>query len=687
MNNNYWVGHLNPEQKEAALHDFGPLLILAGAGSGKTTVLVARTGRLIANSICKPKETLVLTFTNKAAKELKSRVSEKLGKKAKGLLAGTFHSFGVSILKDHFSLFGLPKRFGIIDSNDASAILKDLLKNIKHDTKDYFDLEKIAERISLWRADDKIKANKNLEDPYEEITEILMPKYIEKLQLLGVVDFQDLLLKPIELFRAHPDVLEKYQNNIKQLMIDEFQDTNSLQMKLVDLLAGDKKNISVVGDDDQAIYGWRGADVNNILNFPNNYDECKVIRLHRNYRSTSSILAVANAVIEKNKNRHGKVLQAEGDISHEQKPELFTVETEELEAEAIVDQIKYFSKAGYKFKEMAVLYRSNSQSSLIEAQLRYNNFPYSVTGGTAFFERREVKDILAYLQTVFTSNEVAFRRIINTPSRGIGVQAIKQIEKIMLLYQSDFKKSVSIFANKDRQDEIFSDKLKVETVYQLNSKLNLLKQDLLNENSKKSITEVLRDFIRSIGYIDFIHSSYKDKMTIQSRMQLLELFFQIVESTVQKKGRSIDTYVDFINSMLLRDQIAENLNEKNDNRVQLMTLHACKGLEFPVVFIIGCEEDILPHKTLGSDIDEERRLFYVGLTRAKQKLVLTKVNFRKRYGKVRPSSPSRFLLEIPEETILNYKGSHRPVTVDQKKDLLSDLYKKLEKITDNREEL
>jgi len=627
-----WLEGLNPEQVESVLHDYGPQLILAGAGTGKTTVLVTRTGRLIAEKIVRADQVLVLTFTNKAASELKERVAAKIGKQSQKIWAGTFHSFGVSVLKNHYNLVKLPKNFGIIDSGDAKAILKAFLKDINHYDRDSVNLEKILSIMSDWRSRGQTKVrNSDVDDADLELVQILLPKYLTKLRLLGVVDFDGLLLLPIQIFNDHPHVLESYQKQFLQVMVDEFQDTNSIQMKLINQLVAAHNNITVVGDDDQSIYGWRGAVISHILNFPKHFTPCNVVRLQRNYRSTSSILSIANSVIQKNKDRHDKVLKAEGHDTSGDLPELFTYANEEEESAEVVSQVQHFLRQGYSYKDIAVLYRSNSQGGLIEGDLRRANVDYKITGGTAFFDRSEVKDVLAYIQCAFLSNEIAMRRVINVPPRGIGAKTIEFFEQRALDKGFNFQDCVYTY-------QLEHSPKPYKGIIEFLEIVKKLRVNLLLNNGNTAGQNLLA-FLDEIGFKALVYSNYKDPQIGHKKWMVVEIL---------------------------------------SREVQLMTLHACKGLEYPVVILVGCEEDIIPHKTLGLDIDEERRLFYVGLTRAKKHLVLTKAETRKRYGQLRPVSPSRFLLEIPEHLIKDYPDGNRPFQVNERKSMLADLYKKLE---------
>lgn len=650
----YWVQGLNPEQVRAVQHSVGPLLILAGAGSGKTTVLVSRTGRLIDEGKIPPRHIAVLTFTNKAARELKNRVAKKLGDQAKGLWAGTFHSFGLQILRKNYSKAGLTANFGVIDQSDCNSILKELLRDLTVGGKDKFDIDKILNIINDRRSSkEKLQAF----DEYHEVAEVLLPKFVRKLDLLGVVDFEGLLLKPLQLFQEHPDVLEGVQNQLQYLMVDEFQDTNEVQMRLIDQIVKRHRNLAVVGDDDQSIYGWRGAQVSNILNFPKVYKPCEVIRLERNYRSSSAILNVANELIKKNRHRHGKVLKPEGKTAIDQLPEVFTMENEEEEAEFIVREIRAQKQSGKKFSDIAVLYRSNSQGGMLEAYLRQNQIPYTVSGGTAFFDRKEIKDILAYMRVSLAPHDVALRRVLNVPARGIGDNSV---EKILDYSQ---KNKLPFIAACKAWREIQIPEKTGQAIDAFFSYLQGFKESIFKVPAADALLKTLEE----IHFKSYLVSLSSDPAVGEKRWATVEIFARVWQRFVEKGGANISTLKEFLDTMELR---FEGEDEEEKEQVSLMTLHACKGLEFPVVFIIGVEEDLLPHKTLGSDVDEERRLFYVGLTRAEEKLVLTHCKVRKRHGVNKPVTASRFLLEIPTNLVLKHETAYRPVTPEQREALL-----------------
>lgn len=652
----HWLNHLNPEQKEAALHNYGPLLILAGAGSGKTTVLVSRTGRLIEEKIVTAEGLCVLTFTNKAARELKHRVSSKLGQRAKGVWAGTFHSFGLQLLKIHHKALGLPKHFGVIDPSDAGSLLKEQLMSFHLGEKTAYDADKLISTLSSFR--DEGRTERNKDDEYEEAVEWLIPRYENKLRQLGVVDFDDLLLKPLLLLQTpgpiRDQILEKYQ----QVMVDEFQDTNSTQMRLVRALTQNHHNLTVVGDDDQSIYGWRGACIKNILDFPKLYQNCKVVRLERNYRSAPSIIQVANEIIRKNQDRHSKKLIP---TRHEtgELPEVLVFPSENEEAEGVATDISIQLSRGSKPQDIAVLFRSNQQGALIEAELRRMGHPYSLSGGTAFFDRREIRDVIAYLKCAVRPQEVPFRRILNVPSRGIGDKTIE---------------SISAFAENNNCSFFeAAQKMRLTPVEPLLNQLKAFPHNLLFALGQTPAQGLLA-FLKQIHYPAHLEKTSPNSLSSHKRWKHVELFADILGKYLDK-NRSIQGLTDFLERMDLRD--APDQEAKNE--IQLMTLHACKGLEFPIVYFMGVEEDLIPHKRLGSDISEERRLFYVGVTRAKEKLIFTRCRKRKKQGRLEVAVTSRFLLDIPQELYVEHIGG-RPSQESGRKALLQDLYKKLEEM-------
>lgn len=663
-----WLRGLNPEQQKAVKHNYGPLLILAGAGSGKTTVLVSRTGRLISERVAQAQEICVLTFTNKSARELKHRVGAKLGNTGQGLWAGTFHSFGLQILRRFHKHAGLSPYFGIVDQSDCNSILKELLKDVKNSTKDKFDVDKILSMINDRRTGMAVQTEGF--DEYHEMAEMLAPKFAKRLEHLGVVDFEGLLIKPMLLFRENPDILEKVQNMFSQVMVDEFQDTNRMQMDLIHQIVRGHNNLTVVGDDDQSIYGWRGAEVKNILNFPQEFKNCEVIKLERNYRSSAEILAVANAAISKNKNRHGKILRAEAAQTTGEVPELFILEREEDECEFVVSEISHFLRQGYDYKDFAVLYRSNTQGGLIESSLRRANVPYNISGGTSIFDRKEIKDIMAYLKQALAPNEVSLRRIINVPSRGIGDTTIEKLSEFALKKRINFVDACRFWKEAEVQEKAG------ESIEALMTFIQELPHKILEYNIGSSPGAKMVELFAEIGYREYVYNSAADPTSAEKKWMVVEILGRILDSFLGRRSYDVESIKSFVDAMLLRDDMSDN--EEDPNKVQLMTLHASKGLEFPVVILAGLEEDLLPHKNLGSDIDEERRLFYVGLTRAKKKLVMSRCQQRKKHGTVRPVAPSRFLLEIPKELYKEFPLGARPVSGQERDDLVASFLSKLD---------
>lgn len=663
-----WLEGLNPEQGMAVNHNYGPLLILAGAGSGKTTVLVSRTGRLIDERVAKADSICVLTFTNKSARELKHRVQNKVGAKAKGLWAGTFHSFGLQLLRKNHKLCGLPAQFGILDQSDSQAVLKDLAKNIRNTTKDKFDFSKVLELVNHLRAKKTLPVG-HLEE-YHEMAEVLTPQYEKELLRLGVVDFEGLLLEPLKLFKNHSEVLQGVQNRFQQIMVDEFQDTNLEQMKLIRAISEAHQNLSVVGDDDQSIYGWRGAEIQNILNFPKEFKNCQVIKLERNYRSSSSILDLGNAVIAKNSKRHGKVLRSEKIKKIEyQKPEVFVLDNEDEEADFVCREIQTLKAAGAKNKDIAILYRSNTQGAFIETNLRKSQIPYSITGGTSIFDRKEAKDWLAYLKQSLTDDEVSFRRIVNLPPRGLGETTLEKL----IAYAEESNLNLPQASKKWDKSGLPEDKGKI--LDQFNDWLWTFPQRLLDDTTiGETISKRFEFLVREIGYRDYLLQN-SEGLAFEKKWQVIEIVGRILESYIGRKDPSIGTLKDFVDSMQLRDDVG---NEEEKDEVQLMTFHASKGLEFPNVILVGVEEDLLPHKRLGSDIDEERRLFYVGITRAQEKLTLSYCRQRKKQGVVRAVSPSRFLLEVDQNLVTSHEMGNRPVTAVEREDLVKSFLAKFD---------
>ena len=671
-----WIQGLNPEQAQAVNHTTGPLLILAGAGSGKTTVLVSRTGRLIQEEKIAPEKICVLTFTNKAAKELKHRVIRKLGDSALNVWAGTFHSFGLQTLKKNHKAAGLPSFFGVLDQTDSHSLVKEILKDVRVVGKDRYDIDKLLNMIQKNRTGDKSKNEiiNQITDEYVELADMITPKYEKRLQLLGVVDFESLLLKPLELMRKFPEIKKQIQTQFEHVMVDEFQDTNQVQMRLIHELTCEHRNIVVVGDDDQSIYGWRGAEIKNILQFPQVYKPCRVIKLERNYRSQPAILTLANEVISKNTSRHGKILIPEKTLAAEL-PELFVHDHEDEESEFVIREIQNFTKSEFKNHQIAVLYRSNSQGALIESGLRRAQIPYAISGGTSIFDRKEAKDLMAFLKQALTPNDVSLKRIINLPVRGIGETTLEKINEYAISHKISFThacvkwREVGIVEKTGRSLEDWMAYLKAWP------------ELILNQAGSQTPGARFLESLEKIGYKDEVYGSGTAPGSGEKKWMVVEVFTRILDQFLSKHDFTKASLREFIEVMTLR---FDDSDEERTSKVQLMTLHASKGLEFPIVILVGLEEDLLPHKSLGGNVDEERRLFYVGITRAQQKLILTRCRQRKRHGSLRPVSPSRFLVEIPGAMFKEYPAGIRPVGGAHRDQMVASFLSGLDKSTEKR---
>ena len=620
---------LNDRQKEAVVQKDGPILIIAGAGAGKTKTLAHRILHLIKEGVG-PENILAITFTNKAAKEMRERV-EKIISSDKTLnfpltyhskpFVSTFHSLGVHIIKENSRLIGLTKNFSIMDRSDSSKLIKECLKKLDIDPKQ-FEPNKILNIISREKGDLNSIENYSVgvEDGYtlKSVTAKVWPLYEQKLATEKALDFDDLLLKTYNILKNHKDVLEKYQNLWKYIHIDEYQDTNKVQYMTAKLLAEKNRNICVVGDIDQSIYSWRGADIQNILSFEEDYPEAKVILLEENYRSTQTILAVANEVIQKNKLRREKNLFTRNDVG--EKVSFLKALNEIEEARFIARKSQELISKGVNAREIAVLYRANFQSRILEEAFLTENVPYQVLG-TKFFDRKEVKDVLSFLRASLNPESLTdLKRIINVPTRGIGkITILKIFEGNREKLPDGIKEKVSIFFN--------------------------LLAKIKNETEKLKPSEVIKFIIKESGLeLELQKGNDEDKERLENMRELATLAIKYDHLT---KPEGIEKLLE--ESALTSDQ--DSL-EKNENAVKLMTVHASKGLEFDYIFITGLEQDLFPHQGIGTEsktpeeMEEERRLFYVALTRARIKLFLTYAEMRTIYGSQQMNLPSIFLGEF-----------------------------------------
>lgn len=631
--------YLNDRQKEAVLYGDGPLLILAGAGSGKTSVLTKRVAYLIKERNVSPKNIVAITFTNKAAKEMKERIIKEVGKEGYDIQISTFHSFGLRIIKENYEKLGYEKNFTIIDSDDSLTVVKKILKEMGIDPT-RFNPKFIKNQISSCKNEmvtpEKYKNLVN--DELSDITYKVYKKYQDTLLRNNSLDFDDLLIKPIELFNKYKEVLENYQELFKYVFIDEYQDTNEAQYILSKMISAKYKNICVVGDDAQSIYSWRGANFKNILNFEKDYKNAKVILLEQNYRSTKTILNAANSVIKNNINKKDKNLWTDNSLG--EKIKYVRTNDEKDEASYVTREIRNLVNNGVSLDDIAVLYRTNAQSRTIEEGFLNSNIPYKIVGAFAFYSRKEIKDLLAYLKLIYnTKDDVSLMRIINYPKRKIGAKTIENLSMDAVL------NGTSMFDVISSGKELEFKKL----ILEMKEKSEIL-----------SLTEIIDMVLDKSGIKSELESEHSLEADI--RLENLNEFKSITKTFEEESG--IASLEDFLNEVSLVSDIND---QKNDNspKVTLMTIHAVKGLEYKYVFVIGMEENIFPHVNSCEEdggIEEERRLCYVAITRAKEKLYLVNALRRMLYGKTSVNMPSRFINEIdkdlidaPEKKMVNMK--------------------------------
>lgn len=671
---------LNPEQRLAAETVEGPVLILAGAGSGKTRTLTYRIGHMISNLRINPKEILAVSFTNKAATEMHERVSKLLGSRQKrGITLSTFHSLGIRILREDIHHIGYNKDFTIYDQGDQMAIVREGLKQIRLD-KEAFDKKTIMSKIGrLKNAGISAEEFKDTEfydpeDAYDAATEFVYHYYQDKLHFYNAVDFDDILFLVVKLFRERPDIAEKYSERYKYIMIDEYQDTNGLQFEMVSGLTSKHNNICVVGDDDQSIYAFRGADITNILNFEKLYQGTTVIKLEQNYRSSAKILNLANIVIKDNKKRKDKTMRTsntEGPVPH-----VWAAADSDHEAQVIVDEIIEIQKKGKFLGDVALLYRSNTQVPPLEDQLRLAQVPYTIIGGQKFYEKKEIKDLIAYLSVIYNpKDELSLRRILNIPQRGVGTQTLK---KFLELSKAKDIPLFDVIEAECLTDESKKGKA-LQDFMALIKKYNMLFTTM-------TLTQALGALIDEINYFEFIGKSY-DSPKIAARKK------DDVRSFLLSTDRFVDRFKEeaSLQNYLERLLLVDNQDKQNDdngilkNEVQLMTLHSSKGLEFDTCFLLGMEEELLPHKNVikeGGDIDEERRLCYVGITRAKRRLIMTYAKERKIYGKNLKRHISRFIVEHSDYFVEHDRNSFGHLTEEEEQEYKSNFFNDLLKSLD-----
>lgn len=637
---------MNPEQEKAVKKTEGPLLIMAGAGSGKTRVLTHRIAYLIVEKEVYPSKILAITFTNKAAREMRNRINGILGEgTGESMWVSTFHSMCVRILRRDIDRIGFSKNFSILDTSDQLTVIKKILKDQNIDPKKYDPrsmLNAISSAKNICNDADMYRAQMNEQNPFEKTVSEVYTAYEKRLRQNQSLDFDDLIMTTLILFKRVPEVLEFYQNKFQYIHVDEYQDTNKAQYELVQMLAVKFKNICVVGDSDQSIYRWRGADIQNILSFEKDYPNATVIMLEQNYRSTERILQAANDVIGNNTSRYPKVLRTD---NHEgEKIHFFRALNEQQESQFVVHVIQeLIQKENRTLDDFAVLYRTNAQSRVMEEVLIKSNMSYTIVGGTKFYDRKEIKDLLAYLRLIANNNDdLSLARIINEPKRNIGATSFERMAR----YAIDQDRSIL-----DSLNEVDFMGIPARAVNSVVEFSGLI-QNFTQMQEYVSVTELVEQILEKTGY----RSMLKNEKTIEaeSRLENIEEFLSVTKAFEEQSDDK--TLVSFLTDLALVSDI-DKLDKDEDTsqgNIILMTMHAAKGLEFPVVFIIGMEENIFPHsRSIGDDdeMEEERRLAYVGITRAEERLFITCAQSRTLYGRSSFNSPSRFIKEISDDII------------------------------------
>jgi DNA helicase-2/ATP-dependent DNA helicase PcrA len=651
------LAKLNPPQRAAVAHGGGPLLVLAGAGSGKTRVITFRIVRLIEQGI-PPEAICAVTFTNKAAEEMRERVAFLLGDKktAHRLTMGTFHALGLRVLREERKALGFPAGFTIYDASDQLGALRECLRGI-HDGDRRFDVKAILTRISLAKnqfvTPDAYEPNEA--DDYDVITAQVYGKYQDALRAAAAFDFDDLIVEPVRLFREHADVGARWRARFRYVLVDEYQDTNKAQLHMIEELVREHHNLTVVGDDDQSIYSWRGADPTNILRFGEMFPGAEIVKLEQNYRSSRTILDAANAVIANNKLRHGKTLWSDKGqgpaITHA------VARDTEQEAQWVARELLALHEQGRRWDAMAVMYRSNIQAKLLEEQLREHGVPYVMYGGQQFFERKEVKDVIAYLRVaVNPKDELALRRIINYPARGVGATTVERLVARAHARHATLW-DVLVASRPDLDD----DELRPAVRKSIAELVAVLARTRNAIEDGHSVVDAAKDLIEDIKLYDDLRDASPSLSAAQRRIDNVTGLLSSLERH-EAKSRGVRDLAEYLRQLSLSSGDDDERDTKD--KVIMTTLHGAKGLEFPICFMVGMEEELLPHaRTLNpqvtdvmdpdhaTDVSEERRLCYVGITRAQEHLYLTRACTRVSRGRPMVRTPSRFLLEIPDELL------------------------------------
>ncbi|WP_330961491.1 DNA helicase Rep [Photobacterium sp. 53610] len=652
---------LNPRQNEAVRYVAGPCLVLAGAGSGKTRVITNKIAYLVQQCGYKARNIAALTFTNKAAREMKERVGQTLGRQeAKGLTVSTFHTLGLNIIRREYKTLGLKASFSLFDDQDQMALLKELTEAQIDGDKDLLKL--LLSSISNWKNDMKspTQAKAEARSERDQLFAHCYELYQRQMKAYNALDFDDLILMPVLLLRDNEEVRLRWQNKIRYLLVDEYQDTNTSQYVFVKLLVGERAKFTVVGDDDQSIYSWRGAQPENLALLNKDFPTLRVIKLEQNYRSTSRILRTANILIANNPHVFEKTLFSEipdGDML-----KVITAKNEEHEAEKVIGELiahRFLNNTDYK--DYAILYRGNHQSRLFEKALMQNRIPYKISGGTSFFSRTEIKDIMAYLRLLTNpDDDNAFLRIVNTPRREIGPATLEKL---------------GTYANM-RGKSLFDASFELGLEQHLTGRgLDSLRQftrwivELADNAERGDAVAAVRQLIRDIHYEDWLFETSAGPKAAEMRMKNVSDLYSWVTADLEGDNydNEVRTLKEVVQRMTLRDMMERGEDDDEADQVQLMTLHASKGLEFPYVYLIGTEEGILPHQTSidEDNVEEERRLAYVGITRAQKALTFTLCKERRQYGELIKPEPSRFLYELPQDD-LDWETERKPVSAEER---------------------
>lgn len=642
--------HLNSRQQQAKEYISGPLLVLAGAGSGKTSVITQKIAYLITDCAYTARHIAAVTFTNKAAREMKARVSSLLkGKAAHGLIISTFHNLGLNIIRSEHKTLGFKPGFSIFDQNDCLSLIKELM--IAGNEVDTELAELVQHQISQLK-NELISPEKALhlaQSPQEMQIAQVYSRYNEALKAYNAVDFDDLIMTPCQLFHAHPQVLQKWQNRIRYLLVDEYQDTNGAQYELVKMIVGGRPGLTVVGDDDQSIYAWRGARPENLVKLKQDYPQLKIVKLEQNYRSTSRILRAANTVIANNPHVFEKQLWSE--LGMGEPLRVIRCKNEDAEAERVATEIlDQKLKQRTDFKDYAILYRGNHQARLMEMKLQNFQIPYTMSGGQSFFGRNEIKDIMAYLRLLINpDDDNAFLRIVNVPRRKIGASTLQALGQYANQVQVSMFDAIEQLGIEQHLNEAALQRLRG-----FHQWLKRIAEQCEREEPIQAISEMIED----MNYEAWLHQNSSSANVAEKRMGNVWFLIENLKNIFQRAEDDFDeiSIKDAITKLVLRDMMERQEEEEETNTVQMMTLHASKGLEFPHVFIIGMEEELLPHRSSieEDNIEEERRLAYVGITRARSSLTMTLASKRKQFGEIIDCQPSRFLDEIPDEDLQRF---------------------------------